>query len=246
MPRSVAPGSAPKKGGRRFSRVASGEPGTASPTHFGRTALKRVLNQAPIDSERSILKPQVAAKRRFRGSGDPESLPGRVEGESLPHYRGQALAANIHPDATSHNQPRRPSMNATGTASADLQDPQLLAAMPLSFRELVRVIPMRMLWKLAEALGGARVYVPKQPNASSRLSSVLDPASFAALTALHGAECIEIPRAAAMRRVFRDREMMKLRAAGHSAAKVARDFGVHPRTVFHVARRWATTSGSPT
>lgn len=137
-------------------------------------------------------------------------------------------------------------MNTSDIPSAEFQDPQLLLAMPPLFKELSKSIPVLVLLALAERFGGLRMYVPMRPNQSSRLASVLDLPSFNALAARFGKETIEIPRAAAMHRVARDQEIVKLLASGKSAGEVAHNFGVSRRTVHYAARRQYTQQGSST
>lgn len=134
-------------------------------------------------------------------------------------------------------------MTVSGISSDEVPDPQLLASMPMLFKELANSIPVRTLLAFAEKFGGCEMYVPAKPNDASPFSAVLDPVSFKALTAARGRENIAIPRACAMRRLIRDRQIVEYRAAGHSSMEAAREFRLAQRTIHKIARRQASNAG---
>lgn len=115
-----------------------------------------------------------------------------------------------------------------------LEESDLRAHMPPLFRELAGRIPIRLLFKLADTFGGTRVYVPSHPNPSSLLAGVLSPEEFTTLCAnLRGVE-ITVPRAYALRRVLRNREIVARVAACQKVRDVARHFKLDERTIWKV------------
>lgn len=84
---------------------------------------------------------------------------------------------------------------------------------------------------IAEARGGAHLYVPRQVRPGHLLERLVGAEAAAAIAAeIGGAEHL-IPLGAEARRWLRDAEIRRRHAAGESLAAIARSLKVHRRTV---------------
>jgi hypothetical protein len=136
-------------------------------------------------------------------------------------------------------------MRPTDTHSLDATDAELVAAIPDYFRLLATSIPRRQLLAFFEKFGGFRIYVPKEPAEGSPFSQVLDRRSFSALTKIFGGENVDIPRALALRKILRDREILRLLASGQTTREIGRQVGLGQRRVFQVLRELRAGDSTP-
>lgn len=91
--------------------------------------------------------------------------------------------------------------------------------------------------RLADRLGGLRIYVPRSPGPEHRLRVAVGDAVTEALVAIAGGGEISIPRARAMLFEERAARIVRLAAEGRPNQEIAREVGVTPRWVRQVLAR---------
>ena len=122
-------------------------------------------------------------------------------------------------------------MTAKGTltpAQIDVRD------LPHSLQRIVEAIGLKSTLALVSHHGGIRVYVPKTIKPGHRLTRQIGLQGARALAACFPGELLFVPRAAGALRMLRNAEIREQHAAGHSAAKLARRFGLTERQVFTI------------
>lgn len=95
--------------------------------------------------------------------------------------------------------------------------------------ELIESVGETVALKLVETFGGARVYIPHNPDATSPLAIEIGPEAAMKLARVYGGERVELPKPTARRA-----RILELRTAGVSVDTIARQLGCTRRRVFQV------------
>lgn len=143
------------------------------------------------------------------------SDPSAAEGDIVPHDFEQSLGELCPPDM----------------GSPHSKNQALIAALPGTLEAMTHIIPQAAVLKIAERFGGTRVYVARQPEANHELAQLIGLSAALLLGRHYGGELVEVPRASALRRALRNREMQRLRESGYSLAKLARKYCMTQRQV---------------
>lgn len=107
----------------------------------------------------------------------------------------------------------------------------MLDLFPASLAEIARIIGPQGALRLVELYGGRRLYIPERIDATHALARELGLEAAEALGATYAGERIEIPLARQWCAAIRAKAVAEARAAGHSQAQVAEQFGICERTV---------------
>ena len=113
--------------------------------------------------------------------------------------------------------------------AAPNQHQKLLSALPGTLAEMARVTTLTAALAIAERFGGTRLYLPRQPDESSELVQLIGIRHARALCSHYSGEFIEVPRAAAVRRLLRDSKMCRARERGATVRKIAREYQLTQR-----------------
>jgi hypothetical protein len=105
---------------------------------------------------------------------------------------------------------------------------------------------MRVAYKSPHSDGGSKLYVPSSGTLDHRLTSVLQPDEFKALTRTFGGELLSYPSARGMRRRIKaERKAEAIRediAKGLPTAEIARKHGVSDKYVYRIRSKGETSS----
>ena len=104
--------------------------------------------------------------------------------------------------------------------------------LPASLAEIAACIGLQPTLRLVERWGGLDLWVPQRP--SDELLAQLGREAAEALCARYGLERVYIARAEAAVRAARDAEIRDRRAAGWTAAQLARRYGLTERRVWAI------------
>jgi Mor family transcriptional regulator len=158
--------------------------------------------------------------RRPPASIPPDSIPAPAclnpgRADILQLYQQAALGGLFAPDMAATN-PRTK---------------ELIAALPETLKEMACVVTLPAALKIAERFGGTRIYLRRHPGEQCGLARLIGLRAARALGHHYAGEQVEVPRAAAVRRMFRDREIHAVRARGWAARRIAREYRLTPRQV---------------
>lgn len=112
-----------------------------------------------------------------------------------------------------------------------------LSLVPEALRPFAEATSVDAVMKLVAAFGGTVVYIPHQVEVRgrpTRLAEVLGPELLETLIDLYGHGNFEVPRCARLLKHHRNRMMSDARLAGKTIAELAKQFGLHHRTVRRV------------
>lgn len=105
--------------------------------------------------------------------------------------------------------------------------------LPPSLQEIVEVIGLAATVKLVEHWGGVRLWVPSDVSADHQLRRRLGPAADK-LARHFGLELLTVPRAVVALRRIRNDQIRARKAAGETAARLAREFCLTERQVWYI------------
>lgn len=108
---------------------------------------------------------------------------------------------------------------------------EVMAALGTGFRELVEETSLEAVLRLTATFGGTEFWIPRVPTADSRLSQAIGLEAAIKLERRYGCGAMMAPAPRCFHRAVRLIVMRALRDQGWSVRRVARELGLHVRTV---------------
>jgi len=115
-------------------------------------------------------------------------------------------------------------------------DEELLAAAGDDFEALVEKSPETAI-RVADALSGVRIYVPKRLTEDCRINEFVNEADAQIVISVYPTELICVPRFMPLRRKIRNRRIAGLHAAGWMPSELAMHFQLTERQIFAILHR---------
>lgn len=114
-----------------------------------------------------------------------------------------------------------------------LSDEEIIALMPKNFTFIAELIGVSFALQLIEAYAGTSIFIPSKftLNLQNDISGVIGLKNLRLLAEHMGGEKIEVPMGTAITTHMRNRLIQNALDKGDSQPKIARKFGVTPRTV---------------
>lgn len=152
-------------------------------------------------------------------------------GPGKPLNRLPDLGTASHVEALDTTQWGAPT--APGRALDSGWDPESLDwnTLPSKLREMHQLVGAACTVLLAEAYGGAAMYVPHAPHAMHPLVICIGMQAAAALSTAYGGEKLHIPKADAIERQVRLTYLLRRRGEGASVSTLAQECQLTPRRV---------------
>lgn len=107
--------------------------------------------------------------------------------------------------------------------------------LPRVLKEIAEVVGLPAADALSRRWGGQKLYIPKNPKKDGELMQLLGTPAASALGHHFGGEVLTIPFGSEAWRALRHQEIQR-RYKRESAAEIARDFGMHERSIHRIVR----------
>ncbi len=118
-----------------------------------------------------------------------------------------------------------------------IPEAEILAVLPGGLKKIASLVSLHGTLEIVECYGGGTWKVPVIPRGNHQVARLIGIESFTRICREFSGTEIEIPKAASVRRLVRNREIVKARKEGASTMELARRFDLTQRAIFKILKK---------